>query len=73
MKLASRDCLTSIIACLVLQDYLPPAVQDAFLSTVAEFVVLPWKHAHLSATPGASQGGSQVKGSNAYPKSLVQA
>ena len=42
------------------QDYLPRAVQDAFLTTVANFVLQPWREAMREALTDASQGGSQV-------------
>ena len=42
------------------QDYLPASVQDAFLTTVTEFVLLPWREAARFALEQASQGGSQV-------------
>jgi hypothetical protein len=49
--------------CVVLpiQDYLPPAVHEAFLSTLTEFVLLPWREAQHGRLEGASQGGSQVR------------
>lgn len=43
-----------------LQDYLPPKVQEAFIATLTEFVLLPWREAMRTALNGASQGGSQV-------------
>ena len=43
-----------------MQDYLPPKVQEAFIATLTEFVLLPWREAMRSALDGASQGGSQV-------------
>ena len=45
---------------MIVQDYLPPAMHEAFLAITTEFVVLPWRHAMRSAMQGASQGGSQV-------------
>ena len=42
------------------QDYLPPAMHEAFLAITTEFVVLPWRYAMRSVMEGASQGGSQV-------------
>ena len=44
------------------QDYLPPSVQDAFLTTVTEFMLLPWREAARHALADASQGGSQACG-----------
>lgn len=49
---------------MVLQEYLPPATQDAFLFMVMEFVLLPWQHARqvLAAAaeePSTSQVASQ--------------
>lgn len=46
--------------CVGVQDYLPPAMHEAFLAITTEFVLLPWRHAMRSALEGASQGGSQV-------------
>ena len=46
--------------CVSVQDYLPPAMHEAFLAITTEFVLLPWRHALRSALEGASQGGSQV-------------
>lgn len=43
------------------QDYLPPKVHEAFLSTLTEFVLLPWREAMRASMEGASQGGSQVQ------------
>lgn len=43
-----------------MQDYLPPKVHEAFLTTLTEFVLLPWREAMRSSLEGASQGGSQV-------------
>ncbi len=43
-----------------MQDYLPPKVQEAFIATLTEFVLLPWREAMRSTLDGASQGGSQV-------------
>lgn len=43
------------------QDYLPPKVHEAFLTTLTEFVLLPWREAQRSRLEGASQGGSQVR------------
>ena len=43
------------------QDYLPPKVHEAFLSTLTEFVLLPWREAMRASLDGASQGGSQVR------------
>lgn len=45
---------------MAVQDYLPPAMHEAFLAITTEFVLLPWRHAMRSAMEGASQGGSQV-------------
>lgn len=42
------------------QDYLPQKVQEAFIATLTEFVLLPWREAIRTALDGASQGGSQV-------------
>ena len=42
------------------QEYLPPAMHEAFLAISTEFVLLPWRHATRTALQGASQGGSQV-------------
>ena len=44
-----------------MQDYLPPKVQEAFIATLTEFVLLPWREAMRSTLDGASQGGSQVR------------
>jgi len=44
-----------------MQDYLPPKVQEAFIATLTEFVLLPWREAMRTALDGASQGGSQVQ------------
>lgn len=44
------------------QDYLPPAMHEAFLAISTEFVLLPWRHATRTALQGASQGGSQASG-----------
>ncbi len=43
-----------------MQDYLPPSVQDAFLTTVTEFMLLPWREAARHSLALASQGGTQV-------------
>ena len=43
------------------QEFLPPAVQNAFLASVTEFVWLPWKAATQTIISGASQGGSQAE------------
>ncbi len=44
-----------------MQDYLPPKVQEAFIATLTEFVLLPWREAMRSSLDGASQGGSQAR------------
>jgi len=44
-----------------LQDYLPPGVHEAFLTTLTQFVLLPWREAMRSSLTGASQGGSQAR------------
>ena len=43
-----------------MQDYLPQKVQEAFVATLTEFVLLPWREATRTALAGAWQGGSQV-------------
>ncbi|CAL8464190.1 g3725 [Coccomyxa elongata] len=43
-----------------IKDYLPPKVHEAFLSTLTEFVLLPWREAMRASVEGASQGGSQA-------------
>ena len=52
-----------------MQDYLPSAVQEAFLAITVEFMLLPWRAAQRSALEGASQGGSQA---SPQPSALVQ-
>lgn len=50
------------------QDYLPPAMHEAFLAITTEFVLLPWRYAMRTALEGASQGGSQV--THPYPPTI---